>query len=52
MEMDDDVEEILALPGGAYELAAHRTDGGYHAVWTCEECDDTGHREKHQGRRA
>jgi hypothetical protein len=40
--MKKDTEETLVLGGVEYTLSAHRSFGGFHSVWTCDDCGDTG----------
>ncbi len=45
---DDELEQKLALPEADYVLTAARTDGGFHAAWTCEKCDESGYCDIHE----
>ena len=46
MEYVDDCDEakrLVAIDQTSYKLSAFRTVGGFHSVWECGECDDTGY---------
>ena len=45
--MDEDAEEILVLGGGEYTLSAHRTHGGFHSVFACDDCGETAYNGLH-----
>jgi hypothetical protein len=49
---EDEFEKTLALPGSDYVLTAARTDGGFHAAWTCEQCDESGYCNMHESAEA
>ena len=38
----DEAQRRVEIRGVPYSLMAFRTFGGFHSVWECGECDDTG----------